>query len=122
MKEKTVAQKQDRKRRTSFLFKLTSRAIIFTTLLSFTILVMYLAGNFQRFLDSSQRYLLQCCSISCLLQGILCVIGIVMNLVMFFVSHHGKYWAYVAVDLLLLVLAVAGFILMYVVAFLSAGV
>ncbi|MBR6079568.1 MAG: hypothetical protein IKP60_05340 [Treponema sp.] len=122
MGKKTEAQKKQRKKRTMFLYTLVSRTVLFLSLLTLIVFIIYVAGNFQEFLDSTQRYLLRFCSISCVLQGIFCMFGIVLSIVMFIVSLNPKYWLYFFIDIVLLVLAVVAFVVAYAMAFLSAGI
>ena len=122
MGKKSYLQKQERKNRTSFLYSLVSRSVLFIFLFTLTVFAIYLSGNFQGFLDSTQRYLLKVCSIGCVLQVIMCVFGLVLSVIMFFVTFNPKYWIYFFIDLILIAFSVAGFMLMYVIAFLSSGI
>ena len=122
MGKKTQAQKQQRKKRTLLLYSLITRSILFIFLLVLTVFILYLTGNFRSFLDSTQRYLLKVCSVSCVMQGILCIFGLVLSITMFAVTLNAKYWLHFFIDLILLALAVAGFVLMYAVAFVSSGI
>ena len=122
MGKKTKAQKLQRRKRTFLLYNLVSRAVLCIFIFSLAVFTAYLTGNFQNFLDSTQRYLLRLSSISCVLQSIFCLFALVLSLIMFFVTFNPKYWIYFFIDLILLVLAVAGFVLMYAIAFLSSGI
>ena len=117
MGKKTQAQKQQRKKRTLLLYSLITRSILFIFLLVLTVFILYLTGNY-----STQRYLLKVCSVSCVMQGILCIFGLVLSIMMFAVTLNAKYWLHFFIDLILLALAVAGFVLMYAVAFVSSGI
>ncbi len=122
MGKKNSEKSDTRKNKTSFLYTLTCRMLLFVFLTTSTVFILYLTGNFQHFLDSSQRYLLRWCSISCVFMGILSAASMLMSIIMFFVTFHPKYWIYFVLELLALAVSVAGFIIMYVLTFISAGI
>ncbi len=122
MEKNRNKRKIERKKRTSILYNLTSRTVLFVFLLTFASSILFLSGNFQNFLDGTQRYLLRWCSIGCVLLVILDLACIVMSVIMFFATLSAKYWGYFFLQLLVLAFAVVIFVLMYFLAFVSTGI
>lgn len=56
----------------SSVFKLTVRFTVFLLLLLFVLVLFYVSGNYQRFLDSTQRFVL---TVSCPISILLCLLS-----------------------------------------------
>ena len=67
------------------LYRLVSRGVIFFFILSLLLLYLYLLGNFQEFLDSSQIFLLGLLEISLLLEAFL---GLFYIILIFLMRHR----------------------------------
>ena len=73
----------------SLLYRLAGAGTLFFTLLSLLVLVLYLLGNFQEFLDSSQLFLLK------ILQGSLLLavaLGCLHLVLIFLLGRQRKHW------------------------------
>ncbi|MBP5451405.1 MAG: hypothetical protein J6Y16_04125 [Treponema sp.] len=94
---------------------------MFLLLAVFTTFILYIAGNYQGFLDSSQRFLLQWCSILTIMLALFSASGFFLSIMMAIVSKKIIYLLYLVMYLLALALAVALFLVMYGIIYLSVG-
>ena len=121
MRKKKREEKNKGGKGTSFFYSLTGRATMFLLLAVFTTFILYVAGNYQEFLDSSQRFLLQWCSILTIMLALFSVSGFFLSIVMAIVSKKIIYLLYLVMYLLTLALAIALFFVMYGITYLSVG-
>ena len=120
MSEKNKKKKKQ-KDNTAFLFELTKRSTFFLFLLTAILFAMYICGNYQNFMDSSQRFLLTVCSISAIMLTLFCAAGIVLCIIMFIIQHLFRYGAYMLLYTLIIAVVAVVFALSRVILALSAG-
>ena len=113
MGKKKTKKETNNSRNTSFFYLLTGRAAMFLTLAVLSTFGLYIAGNYQGFLDSSQRFLLQWCSILTIILALFSVSGLFLSVVMAIVYKKLRYLLYFLMYLVALVLAVGLFLVMY---------
>ncbi len=77
-----ILQLSQQGHRRPLLFRLTNRVTIFLTLLSGSLILFYITGNYQQFLDSDQHLILSCCAVS----------GIGLSLFSFFSFAESVYY------------------------------
>ncbi|MDD7013722.1 MAG: hypothetical protein SO116_10150 [Treponema sp.] len=106
---------------TSFLFKLTWRSFLFLFLENFVLLILYLSGNFQPFMDSTQKFLLMLCSFFSIIQMLFSFAGIVESIVLYFIEKRASYWIYFGIYAGSLIFSVVIVLLIRVISFLSNG-
>ncbi len=121
MGKKKTKKETNNSRNTSFFYLLTGRAAMFLTLAVLSTFGLYIAGNYQGFLDSSQRFLLQWCSILTIILALFSVSGLFLSVVMAIVYKKLRYLLYFLMYLVALVLAVGLFLVMYGITYLSVG-
>lgn len=92
------------------------RTILFVFLSQIVLVVFYFVGNFQNFLDSTQRLILNLCSIFSIFQIFFSISGIIYNVVMMiFEKGHGHlvsfivtvivYFFFILISILLLLIS-----------------
>ena len=107
--------------RTTFLFRLTSRGTAFYILVTHSSFLLYLFGGVQQLLDSSQRFILQWCSINAIVLALLSIFGIFLSILLFFVYFKLRYLFSIFSYLVVLILSIVLFSTVYAVIFLSSG-
>ena len=75
---------------TSSLFKLTLRTSLFLFLSLMVLILLFVAGNYQKFLDVSQSFILKISSVVAVASCFFYVLGIVQTVIRFF-SKHGDF-------------------------------
>lgn len=65
---------------TTLLFKLVKTLVSFMTLFCVILIILYISGNFQGFLDSTQLLILKVTSISAIFLGICAFLGILISI------------------------------------------
>ena len=121
MRKKKTEKTGKGNQNTSFFYKLTGRATMFLILAVMTTFILYVSGNYQQFLDSSQRFLLQWCSILTIILALFSFAGLFLSIVMGIVYRKIRYLLFFLMYLISLVLAVALFLVMYGITYLSVG-
>ncbi len=106
---------------TSSLFSLTQRSVIFLALMLFALVLLYVSGNFQQFLDTTQKFILILCAITAILQVLISIAGTIESFILFFISKQKRYWIYFALYLLCAVIASLCLIIFRVLTYLSDG-
>ena len=112
---------QDKNHRTTFLFRLTSRGTIFYILVTLSVFLLYIFGSKQQFLDSSQRFILQWCSINAIVLALLSIFGIFLGILLFFIYFKPRYILSVLGYIITLILSIVIFLTVYAVIYLSSG-
>ena len=120
VKKRTEREKKD-SNNTSMIYKLIWRFTMFLTLAVLATFALYISGNYQEFLDSSQRFILQWCSILTIILALFSASGFFLSIVMMFVYKKVRYLLFLVLYLVTLVLAVALFLVMYGITYLSVG-
>ncbi|MBP5359299.1 MAG: hypothetical protein J6Y69_08965 [Treponema sp.] len=121
MRKKKTEKTDKGNQNTSFFYKLTGRATMFLILAVMTTFILYVSGNYQQFLDSSQRFLLQWCSILTIILALFSFAGLFLSIVMTVVYRKIRYLLFFLMYLASLVLAVVLFLVMYGITYLSVG-
>ncbi len=111
----------DKNHRTTFLFRLTSRGTAFYALVMLSSFLMYVFGSSQQLLDSSQRFILQWCSINAIVLALLSLFGIFLCILLFFVYFKLRYIISIIGYVLTLAFSIVIFLSVYAVVYLSAG-
>ena len=116
------SQKRNRKKNnTAFLFELTKRSTLFLFLLTGSLSALYISGNYQSFLDSTQRFLLTVCSITAIMLALFCAAGIILCIIMFAVQRLWHYWAYFLLYIIIIAAVAVLFAAMRIILALSKG-
>ncbi len=76
--------KENYKLSTSYLFKLTNRTSLFLFLMLVVLTLFYVSGNFQKFLDSTQSFILVLCSFCAISLFLLSIAGFIESITLFF--------------------------------------
>ncbi len=105
----------------TFFFRLIWRFTLFLTLFSAVLLSFYLSGNFQQFLDSTQRFILLFCSIACAMLAFFAAVGVFDSIIMFYQNRELKYIRSFFTFLILLALAAAIVLSLRIISSLSLG-
>ncbi len=106
----------------SFLFKLTGRTSLFLFLLSAFIMVLYVSGSYQDFLDSTLNFILVSCSLTILALFVFSAAGLIQSIVLFFISKRKSYWIYFFVYILSCTFSSLIFFLARTISILSKGI
>ncbi|MBP5442526.1 MAG: hypothetical protein J6Y60_04715 [Treponema sp.] len=120
VKKQTEKERKD-KHNTSMIFKLIWRFTMFLTLAVLATFALYISGNYQEFLDSSQRFILQWCSILTIILALFSVSGFFLSIVMAIVYKKVRYLLFLVIYLIILALSVVLFLVMYGITYLSVG-
>lgn len=94
---------------------------MFLTLAVLATFALYISGNYQEFLDSSQRFILQWCSILTIILALFSVSGFFLSIVMAIVYKKVRYLLFLVIYLIILALSVVLFLVMYGITYLSVG-
>ncbi len=105
----------------SFLYKLTGRTTLFFFLLLAVLLVFYVSGTYQDFLDSTQSFILFISSGAAAFLAFLCAGGTIISLVMLARHRLKRYIAFAAAYILTGSIASVIFIVLRAVSILSLG-
>ena len=106
----------------SFLFKLTGRTSLFLFLLSVFLIVLYVSGSYQDFLDSTLNFILTSCSATILGLFVFSASGILQSIILFFISKRKLYWIYFSVYMLSCIFSVGFFFLARAISIISKGI
>lgn len=106
----------------SFLFKLTGRTSLFLFLLSTFLIVLYVSGSYQDFLDSTLNFVLTSCSATILGLFVFSAAGILQSIILFFISKRKSYWIYFFVYILSCVFSAGFFFLARTISIIAKGI
>lgn len=105
----------------SFLFRLTKRFTLFLLLQALVLLACYISGNFQNFLDSTQRFILLLSSVNAVMLVFFAAAGAAQSFLLIFITKKKRYALWFLAYLILLGADAAAFILLRGIHYLSAG-
>ena len=106
----------------SLLSRLNQRFAIFMALEVLVSFFLYVSGNYQMFLDSTQNLLLICCAMQSVMLFILCFTGLILSLVSFFKAKKSIYWIQFGFYLIGFILSPIFMILVRIITFLEGGI
>ena len=113
--------KPGNKKNNSLLFSITGRSALFLVLELFALVLLYVSGNFQFFLDSTQKFILLVCALCSMLLVLLSTAGIIESVVLFIISKQKKYWIFFALYILCFIVTAVILVLFRVLTFISSG-
>lgn len=99
----TARQKKSEKISLSLLFKLTKRSILFLFLLLTVLSVFYVIGNYQLFLDSNQKIILNAAAFTATALLVLSATGTVTSIL--YIIRKKRKRLYYAINLALIILS-----------------
>ena len=105
----------------SFLYKLTGRTTLFFFLFLTVLLIFYVSGTYQDFLDSTQSFILFISSATAVFLAFLCAGGTLISLAMLARHRLKRYIAFAAAYILTGSIASVIFIILRTVSILSLG-
>jgi hypothetical protein len=105
----------------AFLFRLICRFSLFLSLLLFVLVLFYISGNFQQFLDSTQIFTILSCTLVSVMLFFFSIAGFFDNIVMLILSHRKRHLLYALVFILLTACSAVAFIVLRSLSFLSSG-
>ena len=105
----------------TFFYRLIKRFTLYLALFIIVLLSLTLSGNFQQFLDSTQRFILLFCSIVCAMLCCFAFVGIIDSIIMLCQSKELKYIVAFFVFMLQLVLAAGILLVLRIISSLSLG-
>lgn len=106
----------------TFFFRLVKRITLFLFLFQAVLLLLFIAGNFQSFLDSNLRFIFLCCSIISALLFFCSCLGIIDSIIMAIQTKQRKYIFYIFRYFVFVILATIIFVLLRGISFLSSGI
>ena len=121
MRKRKTEKNTNNSQNTSFFYTLTGRATMFLILAVLSTFALYISGNFQQFLDSSQRFLLQWCSILTIILSLFSVTGFFQSIVMIILYKKLRFFIFTILYLITLAVTIVLFLLMYGITYLSVG-
>ena len=107
---------------TSFLFSLTSRSVLFLFLETCVLLSLYLAGNFQAFSDSTQRFILLITGIAAIALMLLSICGLTESLVYRILTGRRRYWIFAGVFFLSVCFSTFVIVFIRIISWISEGI
>ncbi len=102
---RTSIQKNAEKISISLLFKLLVRSLLFLFLFLTVLILLYIIGNLQLFLDSNQKIILSIASVCALFLFFLSIIAIIIGVLCLFIKKRKR--LYYAVHLFLILFCTA---------------
>ena len=117
---KKTAKKKTRKN--FFLFKLIWRTTLFLSFYLAAMFFFYICGNFQVFMDSTQRFILLLCALTSIALLILSLSGAAISVFHFIYSRKKRAWFFFTVYILIAIFTVPIFIISRTVSILSTGI
>jgi len=106
----------------SVLFRLIGRSILFLAMMTVVLFLFYACGNFQLFLDRTQRFIMLLCSITSIILIFFCLAGMIESVALFFIHGGRRYWIYFTLCIFTALPSAAVFLFMRTVAFLADGI
>jgi len=106
-------------------FRLTNRATLFFLLLSASLLLFFVTGNYQQFLDSDQHIILVCCTVSEISLFIFSFFSFIEAVYCIFTVRKKNKWLFILHAVILFIICTAAAILSFTtrtIIFLSAGI
>lgn len=122
MKSKNMSIKEKKTRKSSSLYHFNSRTSIFLWLFLLAMLLFYVIGSFQQFLDSTQQQILL---LSFFITIVLCffsVTGFVQSFIYIFSVRKKKYLIYTLLYIFSIILSAAVLVFLQTLNFLAAGI
>lgn len=122
MNEKNNDKSLKHKKQNSILYRLCGRATLFTSLLLLVLMVLYICGGYQDFMDSTMDMILMLCSFVCIMLTLLSIYGLIDSIVMFIQTKSKFIWFFFAIYFVLMVASPILLIVFRTVNFLSQGI
>lgn len=106
-----------------FFYRIVIRLSVFLFSVLASILVFYFVGNYQEFLDSNQKLILNLTAILSVCTTVFLLLGIILNTITFFMLNRmlHRYVIYTIIYLVMMIFSVAIFIISRSVLLLSNG-
>ncbi|MBP5577759.1 MAG: hypothetical protein J6X67_13495 [Treponema sp.] len=118
-KKKTATKKAKKK---FFLFRLVWRTTLFLSAYLAAMFFFYICGNFQVFLDSTQRFILLLCALTSIALLILSLSGVLISIFQFIYNRRKRAWIFFTIYILIAVFSVIIFLISRTVSILSTGI
>ncbi|MBP5436726.1 MAG: hypothetical protein J6Y30_01955 [Treponema sp.] len=118
-KKKTATKKAKKK---FFLFRLVWRTTLFLSAYLAAMFFFYICGNFQVFLDSTQRFILLLCALTSIALLILSLSGVLISIFQFIYNRRKRAWIFFTIYILIAVFSVIIFFISRTVSILSTGI
>ncbi|MBQ2206454.1 MAG: hypothetical protein II413_04540 [Treponema sp.] len=118
--KKKAAQKKAKKK--FFLFRLVWRTTLFLSSYLAAMFFFYICGNFQVFLDSTQRFILLLCALISIALLILSLSGVLISIFQFIYNRRKRAWIFFTIYILIAVFSVIIFFISRTVSILSTGI
>lgn len=122
MSFKVKIKPQLKKINRSLLFKLMCRTSLFLFLMLTQSFILYITGNIQEFLDSTQTFILLVCSMLSVTIVLISIYGLVESVVLFFLHKLKRYWIYFSLFFMSALISAFIFIFSRGVIYLSKGI
>ncbi|MBO4385995.1 MAG: hypothetical protein J5817_03160 [Treponema sp.] len=117
--KKTASKKAKKK---FFLFRLVWRTTLFLSSYLAAMFFFYICGNFQVFLDSTQRFILLLCALISIALLILSLSGVLICIFQFIYNRRKRAWIFFTVYIFLAIFSVIIFFISRTVSILSTGI
>ena len=118
--KKKAAPKKAKKK--FFLFRLVWRTTLFLSSYLAAMFFFYICGNFQVFLDSTQRFILLLCTLISIALLILSLSGVLISIFQFIYNRRKRAWIFFTIYILIAVFSVIIFFISRTVSILSTGI
>ena len=118
---KDPKKKQKNRIESIFLFKLTRRFSLFLALQQIVLLTLYVSGNVQNFLDSTQLIILALCAVVSVALIVFSLAGIIQSVGFFIASFKKRYIMTFFVYILTLAFSIFLFVALRLISFLASG-
>lgn len=105
----------------SFLFRLTKRFTLFLLLQAIVLIILYVTGNYQNFLDSTLRFIMLVASLNFAMLSFFSLAGLIESFCLIFITKKKKYIAYLFAYIILIFFACISFIILRGISFVSSG-
>lgn len=115
-------EKVQKKSKKPFLFRLVWRFTLFFFLQLTLLLLFYISGNYQRFLDITQRFIMFLCSALSLVLIQLALTGLILSIGTFIAKRKAFYWLYFTAYLIILIIVPVIFSALRIITVLSKGI
>ncbi len=121
---KTKQKKQNPKEKTPRpIFELTSRVTLFFFMILIVLIILYVAGNYQQFIDANQRLILYTSAIVSALLFLFATAGFVESIGLIIVTGKENFpWFYILLFFLTMIFSAAVLVILRVISFLSGGI
>ncbi|MCR5319330.1 MAG: hypothetical protein K6E22_13980 [Treponema sp.] len=118
--KKKTAKKKTRKN--FFLFKLVWRTTLFLSSYLAAMFFFYICGNYQVFLDSTQRFILLLCALISIALLILSLSGVAISIFQFIYNKRKRAWIFFTLYTLIAIFSTVVFLIARTVSILSTGI